>query len=105
MNMEIEEGGFGQIPGFARFEQASKWQLIRAADCASLLRVTPATWYDWVKYDPTAPQPVLKAGTGKTAPSFWLLSDVEAYIELLIREQRTGYIAEAHKKDRKEKEK
>ena len=24
MNMEIEEGGFGQIPGFARFEQAAE---------------------------------------------------------------------------------
>lgn len=105
MGMEIEERGFGQIPGFAQFKQASKWQLIRAADCASLLRVTLSTWYDWVRYDPTAPQPVLKAGTGKTAPSFWLLSDVEAYIELLIREQRTGYIAEAHKKDRKEEKK
>lgn len=77
----------------------SLWQLLDAKGCAALLSISVGAWYDWVRNDPTAPQPVLKAGKGKTAFSRWLLADVEAYTQLLIKEQRTGYIAEAHEKE------
>jgi predicted DNA-binding transcriptional regulator AlpA len=63
-------------------------QEMSAKDCAGLFKVKPKTWYEWCRYDPTAPRPV------HHAPRFtrWNEEDVLAYQALLIAENRTGYV-------------
>lgn len=71
-------------------------RFVRAATCAKMLDTTTKTWYDWVKHDPTAPQPVIQAGQY----SVWLYHEVQCYMRMLIKENRTGYIKDAHLKEK-----
>jgi hypothetical protein len=70
----------GGVSGIAR--------LMSAKSCAWIFDVTTKAWYEWVRYDPTAPAPIV------TAPHYtrWDENDVAAYRALQIAEQRSGHV-------------